>query len=204
MASLCEKLINQCIGADCNKPLFSGVDGVAYIANFADIASVTYDEQNHSIITGITMKTDTVGSDQVARCFYTVQQLGKNPFEGSQTELVEGTYSNKFTNTVQLAVADNSAEITNNVIDQMANGRFVLITVNDYRNDNSDNKYQIFGIQKGLRCTAMTREWYGDNDGAYILTLTEENVPKSGLFIYTTSESATDTMVNGLLCSCSD
>ena len=203
MANLCEKLIAQCIGADCDKPLFSGVDSEALIANYKEVSytveTATNTSGNASIVESITM-AGASGSDPA--CFYTVTQLGKNPFEGSQTELVEGTYGNKFTNTIQLAIPDNSPEVTNNIIDNIANGRFVVIVKNDYNDDTKKNKWQVFGLQKGLRCTAMTREFYGDNDSAYIVTLTEENVPKSGLFIYKTDESTTDAMIEGLKCSC--
>lgn len=202
MSNLCEKLISNCIAADCANPLYAGVDSMAYIANYSDIASVTYDEQNPSIITAITMKTDTIGSDAVARCFYTVQQLGNKPYEGSQTELVEGTYGNRFNHTVQLAVVDNGPAVTEQIIDRLANGKFVVIFKNDYVHSSGDNKYQVYGIAKGLKCTAVTREFYGDNESAYVVTLVEENAPKSGLFLYSTSESATDTMVENLVCDC--
>lgn len=202
MSNLCEKLLNSCISADCANPLFAGVDAEALIANFNDIASVTYDNTNASIINGITMKTDTSGDQQTSRCFYSVQQLGNQPYSGSLTEFVEGTYGNRVNHTIQLAVVDNGPEITENIIDKLLNGKFVVILKNDYKHTNGDNKYSVYGISKGLKCTGLTRELYGDNESAWIVTLQEQNAPKSGLFFYTESETATDTAVTALKCTC--
>ena len=202
MSNLCEKLLNSCISADCANPLFAGVDSEALIANFTDIDTVTYDTQNPSIITGFTMKTDTVGEQQVSRCFYSVQQLGSQPYSGSQTEFVEGTYGNRVNHTIQLAVVDNGPEITENIIDKLLNGKFVVILKNDYVHTNGDNKYSVYGMSKGLKCTGLTRELYGDNESAWVVTLQEQNAPKSGLFFYATDEASTDTAINALKCTC--
>lgn len=201
MANLCESLINACIGANCENPLFPGVDGIGYIANFSDIDSVTYDETNPSIVTGITMKTDG-GQTPVSKCFYTIQQLGNQPFSGSQVEMTEGAYQNRFTNTVNFAVVDNGPAVTNDIIDKLANGKFVVILKNDYTGEGGEAKYSVYGVKKGLKAASITRELYGDNESAWIVSMTEENAPKSGLFFYTTSESATDTAINALLCAC--
>ena len=200
--NLCEKLITACISADCANPLYAGVDSMGLIANYSDIASVTYDQDNPSIVSGITMKTDTVGSDQVARCWYTIQQLGNKPFEGSQTEFAEGTYANRVTHTIQFAIVDNGPEITENVVDRLLNGKFVVMLKNDYVHTDGKNKYSVYGLSKGLKCTGLTREIWGDNESAWIVTLTEENAAKTGLFFYQTSEQATDAAVEALKCDC--
>lgn len=202
MANLCEKIIEACISADCANPIYSGVDSIGLIANYSDIASVSYDQTNPSIVSGITMKTDTVGSDTTSRCWYTVQQLGNRPFEGSQTEFVEGTYANRVTNTITFAVLDNGPEITENVIDRLLNGKFVVILKNDYVHSDAKNKYSVYGLSKGLKCTGLTRELYGDNESAWIVTLTEEGSPKSGLFFFTTDEQTTDAAFESMKCSC--
>ena len=196
MASICNYLINQCISADCEKPLYAGVGGEALIGNFEDIATVTHDQTNGSIVNGITMKTDT--------CMYTVQQLGNQPFADSNTTMVEGTYGNRVQHEIHLAVVDNGPEITENVIDKLLNGKFFCILTNDYRHENGDNKYQIYGLNKGLKCTAMERQFYGNNESAYVITLTETGAGKSGQFLYSTDEATTDTLYETLKCDCGD
>lgn len=198
MSNLCEKKLNACIAADCTNPLFAGVDSEALIANYSDIASYTYDTTNPSIINGITMKT--VNDEPL--CFFSVQQLGNQPFAGSQTEFSEGTYGNRVNHTIQLAVVDNGPTITEKIIDNLLNGKFVVILKNDYVHTNGDNEYQVYGSHKGLKCTGLTRELYGDNESAYIVTLQEQNAPKSGMFFYTTDQSTTAAAIEALKCSC--
>lgn len=199
MASLCEKLLNGCIAADCENPMFAGVNAEALIFNLSQIDSVTYSTSNGNIVTGITMKTD---GNSGTYCAYTCQQLGNRPYEGSQVEMTEGTFVNRFTNTIQLAVMDNGPEVCHDIIDNFANGKFAVILQNEYKHTNGDNKYQMFGFKRGLRCTAITREVWGDNESAYIITLTEENAPQSGVFFYVTDETTTDAAYEALKCTC--
>ena len=202
MSGLCSTLLEKCIASDCANPLYAGVAPEALIANFDDVASVTYDQTNASIVNGITMKTETVNDETVSKCFYSVQQLGNEPFAESNTPMVEGTYGNRVQHEIHLAVVDNGPEITEGVIDRLLNGRFVVILTNDYRHANGDNKYQIYGLNKGLKCTAMERQFYGDNESAYLITLTEAGAAKSGLFFYSTDATTTDTAYEALKCTC--
>lgn len=210
MATLCEKTIDRCIKADCENPLFSGVNAEALIFNKKHIDTVTWNGTNGNIATGITMKVKTAGDNPVLYCAYPVEQLGKRPYEGSQTEMVEGTYGNKFTHTIVLAIPDNGPDIAHDIVDGLANGTFCLILQNDYVHETSatagttagDNKYQMYGFKKGLKATAITREVWGDNDSAWIVTLTEENAPQSANFFFATDESTTDAAIEALKCTC--
>lgn len=202
MASICNYLINTCVAADCDNPLYAGVGREALIGNFEDIADVQHSKTNGSIVNGITMKTDEVDGQDVTRCMYTVQQLGNQPFADSNTTMVEGTYGNRVQHEIHLAVVDNGPEITENVIDKLLNGKFFVILTNDYRHDNGDNKYQIYGLNKGLKCTAMERQLYGDNESAYVITLTETGASKSGQFLFSTDEATTDGLYEALRCTC--
>lgn len=202
MSSLCEKLLNGCIAADCENPMFAGVNAEALIFNFSQIDAVTYSSSNGNIATGITMKTYTDGNDTVSYCAYVCQQLGNKPYEGSQVEMTEGTYGNRFTNTIQLAVTDNGPDVCHDIIDNFANGKFAVILQNDYKHSNGDNAFQMYGFKKGLKCTAITREVWGDNESAYIITLTEENAPQSGVFFFVTDETTTKAAYEALKCTC--
>ena len=42
MANICEKLLAGCIGADCDNPIFAGMEAKAWIFNKSEIASFTY------------------------------------------------------------------------------------------------------------------------------------------------------------------
>lgn len=191
MGNLCEKLIGGAITADCENPIFAGVAGEAIILNYSQIQSITYDENNGNIITGITMKASTKG--------YIVQQLGNQPFDGTQTEMADGTYAKKFNNTVNFAVLDNGPDICRDVVDNLANGKFVVIMQNDYKHANADNKYQVYGAAKGLKATSIVREVWGDNESAWVCSFTEEGNPKSGVFFFKEDEETTDEAYNALL-----
>lgn len=189
--NLCEKLISGAITADCENQIYAGADSVAVIINSSDIEAVTYSNTNGNIVTGITLKESCKG--------YQIQQLGNKPFEGSQTEMVDGTYAKKFNNTVNFAVLDNGPAICHDVVDNLANGKFVVIMTNDYRHTNADNKYQVYGIAKGLKANSITREVWGDNESAYVCSFVEEGAPKSGIFFYTTDEATTDAAIAALI-----
>lgn len=209
MAELCTYFIESCVSADCENPIYAGMAPVGYLANFDQIASVTYDTTNGNLITGFTMGT-TTGTNPTSYCWYKVQQLGRQPFEGTQVEMSESTYGNKWTHTVQIVISDHGPKISHDILDRLANGRFVFIGQNDYVHQTDatagtvqgDNKYEVMGVKKGLRATAITREAYGDNDGAWIVTLTEENGPQSANFFFTTDESTTDAALAALACTC--
>lgn len=201
MSELCSTYIDRCIAASCTNPMYAGVAPEAILFNYDQIASMPI---SNNKIAAITMKTYTSGNDTVSYCGYTVQQLGNRPFEGSQTEMVEGTYGNKFNHTVVLAVPDNGPEISHNIIDNFANGRFVAILQNDYVHTGTnagDNKYQVYGASKGLRASSIVREVWGDNESFWIVTLVEENAPVSGVFFFNTDEATTDTAFNALKCT---
>ena len=187
MSNLCEKLLAGCIGADCDNPVFAGMESKAWIFNRSEIASFTYDatqpKPNLNLITDITMKTHEVGGQDVAFTGYTITQLGKTPFTGTNTALVEGNVSNKFTETFNFVVPDNSPAAAM-LLDNIANGKFVVVAQNQY--DGSDHKgaFQVYGAKKGLVATAMERDAYGeDTDGGWAVTLTAENTPNSALFL---------------------
>lgn len=207
MANLCEQIIESCISASCKQPIFEGLENEALIINKGQIASTTEDG---SKVTGIVMKTHKVEGQDVDYCAYTVQQLGNRPFEGTQSELVTGTYGNKFNHTVVIAIPDNGPEVSENIVDKLANGSFTVIVRNSYVHQTDategfvggDNKYQIYGLQKGLKATSIVREAWGDNSGMWIVTLVEENASKSGMFLYVTDETTTDQYYEGLKCDC--
>lgn len=191
MGNLCEKLITGAITADCQNPIFGGVGSEAVIINYTDVEKITYDTTNGNIIKLIKLKDDAKG--------YIVQQLGNEPFSGSNNEMVTSTYSNKWNKTVNFAVLDNGPDVASNVIDNLCNGRFIIILVNDYRHANGDNKYEVFGAAKGLKAASITRELYGDNDSAWVCSFTEESSPKSAIFLFDTDEETTDELFNGLI-----
>lgn len=183
MGNICQKVITSCVGADCNNPIFKGMEGKAWIFNKSEIASMTYDQTNTNLITAITMATyDDDGTD-VAYVGYTIDQLGKTPFTGTTTSMTEGNVANKFTETLAFIVPDNSPTAAM-LLDNVANGKFVVVVENEYDGTDNKGKFQVYGAKKGLVCSAMERDAYSDDtDGGWSVTLTAEGTPNSALFI---------------------
>lgn len=182
MANLCEKLLGACIGADCSNPIFSGLESGAYIGNKSEW-TFTYDENNKNIITTMTPKTYGEGSSEYNAVLYSVQQLGKTPYTGTNTSLVEGNVSNKFTNNFNFVVPDNSPKAAE-ILDNLANGKFFAIIANEYDGSDGKGKFQIYGAKKGLVASAIDNDKYSeDTDGGWGVTLTETGTPNSAIFV---------------------
>lgn len=186
----CEKLINACIAADCNNPVFTGVEENAWIFNKSEIEGFVYatDTNSNTIpneITEIQMATGKNG--------YTISQLGKTPYTGTNVSLVEGNFGNTFTNTVNLVVPDNSVAASKDILDNLANGKFVVVLKNSYDGSDGISQFQVFGVKKGLTATAMDNDKYSeDTNGGWAITLTEEGSPCSAYFLRHETTPGTD------------
>ena len=130
---MCEKLIGSCIAADCQNPIFTGIDSRAYIFNKKDITFDIPTKADPNVYTTITMRSyiPEGETDPVTAVGYTIDQLGKTPFTGTNTALVEGNAANKFTETLNFVVPDNSPAAAM-LLDNIANGKFVVIVKNEY------------------------------------------------------------------------
>lgn len=189
---ICSHIIADDISASCTNPIFNGLEGVGYIWNKSDIASVTRSGSNDNIITAMTMATGMKG--------YTISIDGKTPFTGTTTELVEGNVANKFNKTVVIQVMDNGPDVVNKVINELANGEFVVLVENKRNNATGDAKFELFGIDKGLHATAITNDKYGEEvDGGWLVTLVEEGTPKAATFFFDTDEATTRTDIAALV-----
>lgn len=196
-SNLCEKYITGCISVeDCDNIGYAGVSNTGWIANYNDIDTVTYDTTNGNIVNGFTMKTETVDNETVSKCFFPMTVMGNSPYSGSNTSLVVGDYGNRFTHAVTISILDNSPKLSNEVLDNLANGRFVVILENDFRDANDTNRYTVFGLAKGLKASNISRDLY-ENEAAWIVELQEEGNPKSETFVKSTAMSS-------IICDCGD
>lgn len=187
--ALCERLIDQCISVDCDNAIYTGVDSTAYIFNKSEIASFTAVTDEPNLISGIEMKeTSTTGTYYTG---YKIIQNGKTPFTGTNTAFVEGNTGNKFTNTFSFIVPDNSPKAAK-LIDNLANGKFVVVIKNDYAGSDGKGSYQVYGMKKGLVATATDNDKYSeDTDGGWQITMTEEKTPVSAMFLRHMSDDTT-------------
>lgn len=170
--ALCDFLISADIaGYDCENPMVKGAKADGLIINRKDInmAGVTYDSTNPFKVTALPLAS--------GKTAYDIVQGGKTPFTGSQQEMAEGTYQNTFTNTVQFVIL-NQGTTTADQVFALMNGEFVVVL------QNNNNTYQVYGLEAGLRASAMVRELYNDDTlSGWLITMTEENAVKGNLFI---------------------
>lgn len=161
---LCDKLIDRDIqGFDCTNPLQRGAERTGYIINWEDIdwSSTTFDYD-----LGLVSFTLKCGGKKA----YTITQSGKQPWNGTQQELVEGTYKNTLTNTVQFVILKQD-DTTAEDIFALANGKFVAII----QNKSNDSYMQVYGAEAGLQASAIVRELYNDDTlSGWLVTMTEE------------------------------
>ena len=185
--ALCDFIITQDIkGYDCDNPPVKGAESRGVLINRKDI---DYSDEGEStspfllnFVHGMT-KCDTHG--------YAVYQSGKQPWNGTQQEMVEGTNANTITNTVQLVVLKQDEDWAEQLF-ALVNGEFVAIL------KNKDGREQVYGYECGLHCTGAVRELYNDDTLAgWQITFTEEGAAKGNLFV---ADGLIDVVLNGYEC----
>lgn len=203
MSNLCNKVIESCISASCENPIFKGIESIGYVFNKSEIEDFTYEYDkttnptgNPNVITEINMASHTVGGSSVDYTGFEVKQLGKTPFTGTNTAMAEGNVMNTFTETVTFVVPDNSPAAAM-LLDNIAGGKFVFVLQNEYTGADGRGSFQVFGAKKGLVCTAMERDAYSDDtNGGWSVTLTAEGCPNSALFLEHTDTSGDTPVVD--------
>lgn len=186
MANLCESLIAKDIDIACDDLVSKGLESDGIIINRADIdfSKTVFDSDNKNIIKTLVLKTGKKG--------YAVKQTGNTPFTGTKSELVVGTYRNTWTNTVQIVVLANTPDVCRDIIDGLANGKFVVILRNVTKGSDGKAEFQIFGYTQGLTCSAGENDKYSDDtEGGWLMTLEETSATKSGLFLFNEDSKTT-------------
>lgn len=185
----CDKLLAKGIAPDCNHPQVGGMEADGVIINYADI-DFDASTRNGNVISTLALKSGKKG--------FEIFQQGNNPFTGSNVAFTAGAMLNKFTKQVNFVVYDHSAECCSKIIDQLANGSFVVVLKNKYAGADSQSKYEVFGFEAGLKQTEGSRDPYSeDTEGGWSIAL-QEVAPTSGLFLYSTSMTATEAAFKAL------
>ena len=189
MAETCDFALAQDISVNCEKPQQAGLRNTGWLVNYDDIDWATL-AQTDNVVSKLALASGRA---------YKVVVPGKTPFTGTQTALTTGTYLNKFTKTAAIVVLNSGPDVSKNVIDQLANGRFVFIFENKYRGADDKNTFEIYGLEQGLTASEMTNDKYSeDTDGGWAVTLVAEGAPSSGIFLFTESLAATRAALKSL------
>lgn len=156
MSTLCDNMLSEDIMAECSSVGEIGFKKVGYIFNYEEVNRGYYIEDGH--LDQITLVKGARG--------YKVQQLGKTPFEGTNTALVVGTYRNSFTNQVKIFIPDTQDCAP--IVDAIATGKFVVVL------DNGVGGFRVYGFYNGLAATECTQTPYSEEtDAGWVITLEE-------------------------------
>jgi hypothetical protein len=199
MAGICEFLIKQSIEINCNDPVTAGIEANGVIVNRQDIdfAEVEFNAIRKNVIEQLALKTGKKG--------YAVYVPGPTPFNNTTTTMEKGTNRNTFTNDVGFVILNHDPDVCANIIDALANGEFVVVYENKFKNTNKatnpgDSAFQVIGYYQGLKAETLENNKYSaETEGGWNVLLKETKSPKSGLFLYNTSYSVTKATVESLL-----
>lgn len=191
---LCGASISGNVTIDCDNIITPGLEQVGVIFNRNDIEGWSEDSTNNSIIDGITLKTGVKG--------HVIYQMGSQPFNGTSVAFAEGSIVNTFTNTCSFVILNNGPQVCKDIIDNLANGSFVVLFKNKFSEKDGNNHpglWQIMGKESGLKASDISCDKYSDDtNSGWQITLTEEKATKSALFFFKTDDTTTDTTVQGL------
>lgn len=193
MSNSCDTKIAASITFDGCNPASKGLKSIGYLANFDDV--------NHAEMSSLksnNLYTDFILNDGAK--LYKIYQAGKTPFTGANTEAQVGNYRTTWNKSLPFIILDNGADVTSNIIDKIANGKFVAVVENAFAGKNGDNSFEIVGLETGLALTEGNAEKYNeDYGGGWSLTLQEQNAPTSGLYVLKTDTETTRALLESKL-----
>lgn len=190
----CDYQLAADLVASCAVKPVKGIKSYGFIMNYNDIdfEATAHDAQNPNIVKSLILKT--------GKKAYKMYVPGKSPYTGTKKTLSAGTYRNRFNKDVSIVILDNGPDVSHNIIDQLANGTFVVVMENKFPGSDNKNTFEIYGLEAGLTATALDDDKYSDDtEGGWLATLQEENAPTSGIFLYAESLAATRTALESLV-----
>lgn len=193
-AESCDYQLAADLAASCTVKPVKGIKSHGFIMNYNDIdfEATARDATNPNIVKSLILKT--------GKKAYKMYVPGKSPYTGTKKSLSAGTYRNRFNKDVSIVILDNGPEVAHNIIDQLANGTFVVVLENKFPGSDNKNTFEIYGLEAGLTATALDDDKYSDDtEGGWLATLQEENAPTSGIFLFGESLSATRTALESLV-----
>ena len=186
----CDFKIAKSIDFDCENMPAKGIEKVGYIVNYDDVLKASCNRTGN-LINALALVSGAKG--------YQIIVPEGTPFNGTLIEAVVGTYRTKWNKTVAFVILNSGPDVSHDIIDKLANGKFVIVLENVFAGSDSKNKFEVYGFEQGLKLTAGTRDLNSDDtDGGWSVTLQEQNAPSSGLFLFNDSEAATRTLLNSL------
>ncbi len=190
----CDYRLAADLAANCDVKPVKGIKSHGYIMNYDDIdfGATARSTQNPNIVENLILKT--------GKKAYRMYVPGKSPYTGTKKSLSAGTYRNRFNKDVSIVILDNGPDVSHNIIDQLANGTFVIVLENKFAGKDGKNTFEIYGLESGLSATALDDDKYSDDtEGGWLATLQEENAPTSGIYLFNESLTGTRAALESLV-----
>ena len=190
----CDYRLAADLAANCDVKPVKGIKSHGYIMNYDDIdfGATARSTQNPNIVENLILKT--------GKKAYRMYVPGKSPYTGTKKSLSAGTYRNRFNKDVSIVILDNGPDVSYNIIDQLANGTFVIVLENKFAGKDGKNTFEIYGLESGLSATALDDDKYSDDtEGGWLATLQEENAPTSGIYLFNESLTGTRAALESLV-----
>lgn len=193
----CESIIKKDIIPNCADPLNKGIERRGVIMNRSDIdfGAVLFSEVSPNILESLPLKSGK-------RAFEIVQP-GATPFNGVKSTIEPGAYRSTTTHEVPIIILDQGPE-TAEMVDNIANGEYVIILENKFKGIKATSNpgaaaFQVYGFHQGLYlATGDSDKYSSDTHSGWALTLKETEAPKSAMYLFKTSYSATQTLIDTL------
>jgi hypothetical protein len=175
------------ITTDCTNIPTPGIQTTIWLANFADIDTITVDSTNKTLATAITMK-----SGKVFFAFVGIKRIGKAGYKSNA-----GTFLNTLEHNLEIVILQNDP-VSKGILDQMVNGSLVAIVQNKTTGTAGNMKYEIYGRESGLETLPERDTDNADVKGGHLLKMAtpagqQENHLPTTLFM--TDESTTDAII---------
>ena len=187
----CQALIDANIEPTC-EDLASGYEKTGVIINREDIdfATSVFSATDPNTLTALTLKSGKKG--------FKIVDESLNPFAGSTTKGVAGTYTNSFDKAVHFRTTSDTPEVAK-VIDEIAKGEFVFVLQKKQRNGGK-SEFEVIGFENGCRADAgnITNEPASDDGDAWNAVAIEKAARKSKIFLFNTDAATTEAAVAAL------
>ena len=168
-----------------------GVGGIGYAVG--DILKVV----ESGVTNYATIKVTAVSGGVITTWTYLSAGLGYTA--GAKTTLALTGAGSGCTFTAATLKTSPTPYSTDALINQLDNGRFVVVYQKRTKNIAGDIEYKVMGLYRGLEAVKSTTDYYDEEtNGATPYELVEEGAPEGPIAFYTTSKAATDSAFQSL------
>lgn len=159
----CAAEIAANIAQNCATPNVGGYTGRFVLISRSLNPTITKSGTNPRIVAAITLQSGekTVAGDNA---------MPTDPLTGSTTELSTDNGWGTYNKSVAIRVPERGAGVSKEVVEPLANSPLGVLGIFEKRSTKGDGSFEIIGLEKGMKASAITRDEYAA-DGDWQVTL---------------------------------